>query len=86
MKKRTFLSPAAVSLAALLTAAGADATQISRSADKSPAIMKMAESPAKISQFVIERSVGPDVRLAQHMSHSSHASHRSHSSHVSSRF
>ena len=79
MKKRSFLAPLAVSIAALLGGipaghAAVDATTKIESPTK----------PAKVAgDFVLKRS--GDFRLAQygHDSHMSHDSHESHSSHVS---
>jgi len=84
VKKRSCLSPAAVSLAALLAAGAVGSSQaILPGAFQIPAIEKMADASSGVSTFVIERNTGPEIRLAQHMSHSSHVSHGSHSSHSS---
>ena len=87
MKKRSFIAPLAVTVAALLggmplgAQATADPSGIDtvRSASTSPAI-------PQAGPFVLERATG-GVQLAQdvpsHDSHSSHVSHASHDSHSS---
>lgn len=83
MKKRQFLAPLAISIAALLgTNAKVDALPHGH-----PTIAQAVASTAlpSPSSFVIERSAGVLAQQSFHTSHVSHASHESHSSHVSHR-
>lgn len=83
MNKRQFLTPLAVSIAALLggTVIPAQASTVSGT----PTIETSApptEASAQVTtdQLILTRSTGGQLRLADH---ESHASHESHSSHVS---
>jgi hypothetical protein len=86
MKKRAFLSPLAISVAALLsvspTAASTDpevsALGINESAIKTR-FADVLEEP-----LVLERSQAATIKTAYHRSHYSHRSHSSHQSHYSS--
>jgi hypothetical protein len=80
MKKRQFLTPLAVSVAALLGGA-----TVPVQASTVPVATTLSESSASkaVDLLVLTRSTGNELRLAQHESHSSHVSHESHSSHVS---
>lgn len=81
MKKRGFLAPLAVSVAALLGAAGTPSAPNPASADVA-AIIEAAKSQQTGNLF-IERSHSASPQLAQHSSHYSHRSHASHQSHES---
>ena len=79
MKKRQFLAPLAVSIAALIggTLAPAQASTV-------PEVSAPEAFPAAAAEhLVLTRSVGGQLQLADHESHASHESHSSHSSHVS---
>jgi hypothetical protein len=82
MKKRAFLAPLALSLAALINpASGSAATQ----ALGTPAQAVASAGPTQDTGFVLtpsQQSVAIDTHSA-HSSHSSHASHFSHRSHFS---
>jgi hypothetical protein len=84
MKKRLFLAPLAVSVAALLGSSPTDA-KASAAASGSPVLAAGINSQGLVSggDLVIERSVGQGSAIAQHSSHMSHESHSSHSSHRS---
>ena len=84
MKKKAFLVPLAVSVAALLSIGSAQAVPTSEITRGNIS----AELPAPIASglgqaFVIERADQGTVQMAGHASHVSHASHASHSSHSS---
>jgi hypothetical protein len=81
MKKRGFLAPLAVSVAALLGSAGAASASIAAQPE-----LELAIEAAKNQQapgLVIERSQSAAPELAWHTSHQSHRSHASHQSHES---
>lgn len=84
MKKRAFLSPLAISVAALLSGAPASASV----PDTHPVTNETATIAVQANvlgdPFVIERSGETGVQTAQHRSHWSHRSHASHRSHLSS--
>lgn len=84
MKKRQYLSPLAVSVAALLASAAVPAQA---STDPAPvtvsAVASEAPAPVAVDHLVLTRSAGGGVQLAQHEFHASHELHSSHSSHVS---
>jgi len=82
MKKRSFLSPMAVSVAALISSPSG-ATQ--EPAPKVPAALtaEALEQPSTLAGLVLERSAAGQIKMAQHSSHSSHSSHVSHASHSS---
>ncbi len=80
MKKRSFLSPLAVSVAALLAASPSAA-----STDLSPPSAEISEAAieSKVTEvigepFVLERSQETAIQTAYHRSHYSHQSHYSH--------
>lgn len=82
MKKRQFLAPLAVSIAALLGGAPLPAEAAVSTGVVTTA--KPAEATAMpADQLVLTRSGGSQVQLADHESHASHESHSSHSSHSS---
>jgi hypothetical protein len=83
MKKKAFLAPLAVSVAALLAVAPAQATPAIDDVAAKPAVEISAQLPDATNAFVIERADPSPVLLAQHRSHMSHSSHSSHSSHAS---
>lgn len=91
MKKRRFLAPLAVSVAAL---SGAASPNISASTNSPEAIADTSIiSPSGTSantsgiDLVLHRSDSGGIRLAQyHYSHGSHGSHGSHTSHTSSSY
>ncbi len=83
MKKRQFLAPLAVSLAALLGGVPAPAKA---SVDKTGNEVKAIQAVSAVNSeepLVLTRADGTTLRLADHESHMSHASHASHSSHAS---
>lgn len=75
MKKRKFLAPLAVSVAALLGGA-----VIPAQASTEPAVtITEASVPTATDHLILTRSAGGgQLRLADHESHASHASHSSH--------
>ena len=75
MKKRPFLAPLAVSIAALLGGAVVPVQASAASAVKTP-----ESAPIASNHLVLNRSAGRELRLADHESHASHESHSSHSS------
>jgi len=80
MKKRSFLLPLAVSLAALASSANATPAAPPKTAPQIE--ITAAATIAAPAALVIQRA--SDVK-AQYAGHTSHASHSSHSSHYSSR-
>lgn len=81
MKKRFFLAPLALSIAALLpVASNATTPATEKPSIVSTAIAGLANTAA--SDLVIEPAAGLEMQMA-HVSHSSHVSHASHSSHAS---
>lgn len=83
MKKRQFLAPLAVSLAALLGGVPAPAKA---SIDKTGSDVKAPEtqmSMASRGPLLLRRADGTTMRVADHESHMSHVSHESHASHAS---
>lgn len=88
MKKRSFLLPLAVSLAALAGGVSANATTAAPTSTlTSVEISPVAKSEVLVSPklLVIERSKSNGGQFAGHYSHRSHSSHSSHRSHYSSR-
>lgn len=83
MKKRAFLAPLAVSVAALMPNAQAQATTTEMLVKPVDEITTSA--PQTNPTFVIERADPSGVLMAQHYSHASHSSHASHVSHYSGR-
>jgi hypothetical protein len=87
MKKRSFLLPLAVSLAALTAGSGTAIaalvapTLTVSAAEASPVAKPDVLAPAK--PLVLERSKSIRAQFADHYSHRSHSSHSSHSSHRS---
>jgi hypothetical protein len=76
MKKRQFLAPLAVSVAALLGGA-----MVPVQASTVPVATFSESSASKaMNLLVLTRSTGKELRLADHESHASHESHSSHSS------
>jgi hypothetical protein len=75
MKKRQFLAPLAVSIAALLGGA-----VVPVEASTAPAVTTPESGPIASDHLVLKRSAGRELRLADHESHASHESHSSHSS------
>jgi hypothetical protein len=90
MKKRQFLAPLALSLAALLNPASAGATPVATAATPdSQAVASAAQTSDE--RFVLTRAQqhsapGSATGHTSHASHASHASHHSHRSHFSSAF
>jgi hypothetical protein len=90
MKRRSFLLPLAVSLAALAGGAGAAAAKpVSSSSIMPPVELVAVATPLPAKPLVLKR-VNSSVtekfaRHYSHRSHSSHSSHYSHRSHYSSR-
>jgi hypothetical protein len=87
MKKRKFLVPIAISVAALIGTSEASPTM------SEPAIpnVDVASDEQKILSenilgegFIIQRSNANELETAYHRSHRSHSSHSSHRSHYSS--
>jgi hypothetical protein len=76
MKKHQFLTPLAVSVAAL---AGAPALPV-QAATSAVTAGQQASLPAAGDRFVLTRNVGGELKFADHESHASHASHSSHAS------
>jgi hypothetical protein len=89
MKKRQFLTPLALSLAALLSSTAADASlpQTQNTTESVSTSTQIAGS-VQASDFVLKpsRNVERAAQYADHYSHYSHESHSSHSSHYSSRY
>jgi len=86
MKKRAFLSPAAMSIAALVasSAAYASSQDLSTRAEENRSVVeRLLVSESGDSTFILERISDSELQLAQHQSHYSHRSHSSHSSHRS---
>lgn len=83
MKKRQFLFPLAVSVAALLGGASIPAQAATDPARVPAAAAPEASAPMAADHLVLTRSAGGELRLADHELHASHASHASHSSHAS---
>jgi len=77
MKKRQFLTPLAVSIAALLgrPVVPAQASPTPEATASDPTARAVAAD-----HLILKRSGGNRMQLAQHESHSSHSSHVSHSS------
>ena len=72
MKKRSFLLPVAVAIAALA------ATNVSASippTDNTTIVSVASGEFVAADDLVLERSAAPTVNLADHASHSSHANH-----------
>ena len=82
MKKRQYLSPLAVSVAALLAATGA-LTQASAAVNRAISEASGASAPSVPDQLILSRSNADEIQLADHELHASHDSHSSHSSHYS---
>ncbi|MGI0134102.1 MAG: hypothetical protein ACREBW_04000 [Candidatus Micrarchaeaceae archaeon] len=82
MKKRLFLAPLAVSVAALLGGTALP-THAAAASETTPSVMTPTASAVKIDRLVLGRSAGGELGQTDHTSHASHDSHSSHSSHVS---
>lgn len=82
MKRRGFLLPFAVSVAALLGSSSDAVLVPGQTPGSSPATISQGQQD-RLGDLVIERSSGSSAQTAQHSSHYSHRSHRSHSSHQS---
>lgn len=81
MKKRAFLAPLTLSIAALLGTAVAG-NELGRSLFPAKAVH--GSSTASIAgNFVLTRAGSTSSQFSQHESHESHASHGSHGSHES---
>jgi hypothetical protein len=80
MKKRQFLAPLAVSVAALFGGARVPAQASTDPARVPIATTPVASAPVAANHFLLTRSDGGELRLADHDSHASHASHSSHAS------
>jgi hypothetical protein len=79
MKRRGFLLPFAVSVAALLGSNPVSGQPVMPTGNA-----EIASRPSNaIGDLVIERASAAGIETAQHASHYSHRSHSSHSSHVS---
>ena len=83
MKKRAFLAPLAISVAALLSASPSDASidqkvsaEVAREASGKAGVAEAMEE-----LLVLERNDGTAIQTAYHYSHRSHYSHQSHRSH-----
>jgi len=83
MKKRTFLAPLAMSVAALISGAPASATAPGMPAITQEDAAMLVQTEGFRDPFVIERSGEAVIQTAQHRSHWSHRSHASHVSHRS---
>jgi hypothetical protein len=85
MKKRAFLAPMAVSLSALLPAAGANATPANEAADNQRTLEPAPVETRSIASgdLVLSATAPGMTQLAYHVSHYSHSSHASHQSHYS---
>lgn len=81
MKKRSFLAPLALSIAALLGTAVAG-NALGRSLFPTKSVHASSAVPST-ANFVLTRSGGSASQFSQHESHESHASHGSHGSHES---
>jgi len=77
MKKRQFLAPLAVSVAALL---GGSMVTAQASTIDSACVPAATTPEASADHLVLTRCAGGELRLADHESHASHASHSSHAS------
>lgn len=86
MKKRNFLVPLAVSVAALVGATDASANINDKSSMTVESKMSapVLSSSLTVDDFIIQRSDVLTIQTAGHRSHVSHASHASHASHRSS--
>jgi len=82
MKKRPFLAPLAVSVAALIGGITLP-TPAAVPSEQTVSVMTPTASVAKIDQMVLFRSAGGELGQTDHTSHASHDSHSSHSSHSS---
>jgi hypothetical protein len=82
MKRRGFLLPFAVSVAALLGSNPVSGQPVALTGNASPAEIASRPNNA-IGDLVIERASAAGIETAQHASHYSHRSHSSHSSHSS---
>jgi hypothetical protein len=87
MKKRKFLVPVTVALAALTGTA--QASSVDGIADPATKISVSSAATANVRQtigddFVIRPNAGEAIQTAYHRSHLSHSSHSSHRSHYSS--
>ncbi len=84
MKKRPFLAPLAISIAALL---GSTPTIVSATVPtdgiEGSVPTSSTKTAAPISDFVLQRGGANRLMFADHESHYSHESHASHSSHFS---
>jgi hypothetical protein len=80
MKKRQFLAPLAVSVAALFGGARVPAQASTDPARVPIATTREASVPVTADHLVLTRCAGGELRLADHESHASHASHSSHAS------
>ena len=90
MKRRSFLLPLALSLAALAAVAdGAAAKPVIPTTISLPSVVLMQNAPMAPNPLVLKRANGTTTeqhaRHYSHRSHSSHSSHYSHRSHYSSR-
>lgn len=87
MKKRKFLAPLTVSLAALIGSGVAVANVPNTDAESVSSIQSQVISPVTPiagEDFVIHRNTAAETETANHRSHYSHRSHSSHQSHFSS--
>jgi hypothetical protein len=79
MKKREYLVPLGVSVAALLGGA-----VVPTQASTNPTNVSVGTAPGSFAMgadhLVLTRRTGGELRLADHSSHASHASHASHGS------
>ena len=86
MKKRSFLLPLAVSLAALTAGSGiATAKEVAPTTVSAPTGISPSDVIPAAKPLVLNRAAANKVQYAAHRSHSSHSSHSSHRSHHSSR-
>jgi hypothetical protein len=84
MKKRAFLAPLAISLAALIgTPEGVSAKVESTAVSPKLGSQTTISNEAVSRGLVIERAAPTASQFAQHRSHYSHRSHVSHTSHQS---
>jgi hypothetical protein len=82
MKKRPFLAPLAVSVAALIGGTALPA-HAGVSSEQTVSVVTSTASAGKTDQLVLVRSASSELGQTDHTSHASHDSHSSHSSHSS---
>lgn len=85
MKKRSFLLPMALSLAALAVEPSAASAKPATPPTEQTATVQQPGDVVAPPPLVLQRAEATATKFAGHRSHASHASHASHRSHYSSR-